>query len=70
MEHIFDVRTKEEYESGAVKGATNMPVEEILAGGIPLLEKDAEIGVYCRSGGRSAVAKEVFEKHGFTPLQT
>jgi|JI10StandDraft_1071094.scaffolds.fasta_scaffold655913_2 phage shock protein E len=66
MEHILDVRTKEEFESGAVDGAINLPVEDILAGVLPRLEKDTEIGVYCRSGGRSGVAKEALERQGFT----
>ena len=66
MRHIIDVRTKDEFESGAVDGAINFPVEDILAGQMPEVAKESTIYVYCRSGGRSERAKDELEARGFT----
>jgi len=57
---IIDVRTKEEYQSGHIKGAINIPYDEINEySGIPM---DKSILVYCRSGARSAKAYETLKK--------
>ena len=54
---IVDVRTLDEYESGHIKGAVNVPVSEIKSIDI---SKDKKIVVYCRSGSRSnTAAKEL-----------
>lgn len=56
---IVDVRTNDEYESGHIKGAVNVPVSEIKSIDI---SKDKKIVVYCRSGSRSnTAAKELIE---------
>ena len=56
---IVDVRTLDEYESGHLKGAVNVPVSEIKNIDI---SKDKKIVVYCRSGSRSnTAAKELIE---------
>ena len=47
---IIDVRTSGEYVSGHLKGAINIPVDQI--GNIDI-SKDKKIIVYCRSGSRS-----------------
>ena len=60
---VIDVRTKEEYDEGHVKGAINIPYNEI--------NKDSEIAkekvifVYCRSGIRSKKAYETLKGLGF-----
>ncbi len=66
MKYIIDVRTKEEFESGAVEGALNFDLEKIMGGDIPNIPKDAEIYLYCRSGARSERAAEILLLHGFT----
>jgi len=65
----IDVRTTDEYTSGHVSEAVNIPYTEI-AEGIPALtsDKDASIYVYCRSGRRSGVAKETLEDLGYTQV--
>lgn len=63
---LLDVRTEAEYTEGHFKGATNLDVEDILKGESPDAGKGEAIYVYCRSGNRSAVAKEALEKAGFT----
>ncbi|MFL0798299.1 MAG: rhodanese-like domain-containing protein [Cellvibrionaceae bacterium] len=63
----IDVRTLEEFNSGNVKGAINIPHGEI---GYRIKEattdKNAEIHVYCRSGRRSGWAKDTLEGLGYT----
>jgi rhodanese-related sulfurtransferase len=66
---ILDVRTREEFNSGHIKGAKNIPVSELLekAGeleqyrGKPLL-------VHCASGHRSAKAVRILSKKQFGPI--
>jgi len=66
---ILDVRTQAEYDLSHLKGATLMPVAEIIEN-INKLEKHKEkdILVYCHSGGRSVSASRFLKKSGFTPI--
>ena len=50
---ILDVRTKEEFELGHIKGAVNIPNEDIGDEDILDVKLDTYILVYCRSGHRS-----------------
>lgn len=65
---LLDVRTPEEYSSRYIKGATNLPLSSIETGALPAVAKDTKIFVYCRSGNRSAQAKSLLEKSGFTNI--
>lgn len=68
---ILDVRSKEEFDEKHVENATNLPLIELSEGNLGLLKdlpKDTEISVYCRSGARSSMAKEILEKEGFTHI--
>jgi len=65
---IVDVRSAEEYQGGHFPGALNVPLDEIGARTAELGGKDEPIVVYCRSGRRSAVAKQTLEKAGFTNI--
>ena len=60
---IVDVRTKEEYETGHVKGAINIPHYEINEK--IDLDKSKTIMVYCKSGTRSAIAYEALKELGY-----
>jgi len=62
---LVDVRTPEEYASGHIPTAVNVPVTDIGAKP-PTDKKDALIIVYCRSGGRSASARQTLERLGYT----
>lgn len=66
---ILDVRTKNEYKSGHIKGSTLMPVGEI-ASRIKELEKfrGKPILVHCASGGRSPKAVNILLKNKFGPI--
>ncbi len=61
-----DVRTAEEYQSGHVDVAVNIPYEEV---GTRIAEvtddKEAVIYLYCRSGRRAGVALETLEQMGY-----
>ena len=65
---ILDVRTKAEYESGHIKGAVNVPNEEIYDEEILDIDFDAPIFIYCRSGHRSLNASAKLGLIGYTNI--
>ena len=64
---IIDVREPDEYASGHVRGAINVPPQELLAGSKKLADvaKNTELILYCRTGSRSMVAKNILATQGF-----
>ena len=64
---IIDVRTKEEWDSGHIEGATHIPLKN-LSNKIDEFTKDynEEILLYCRSGNRSGKAKKLLDEIGYT----
>lgn len=60
---IVDVRTSHEYKTGHVKGAINIPYDEIDK--LTKLDKTKKILVYCKSGGRSSVAYNILKDLGY-----
>jgi len=63
---LLDVRTKEEYETGHIKGAILIPVDNLLEESVKTLkDKEATIFVYCRSGSRSLTAANILIKQGY-----
>lgn len=63
---LVDVRTPDEYMSGAIEGAKNINYfsPDFLAG-INKLDKEKPVVLYCRSGRRSAKAAENMIQAGF-----
>ena len=61
---ILDVRTQSEYDSGHIREAKLIPVTE-LEGRLDELNKNNEILVYCRLGGRSSTASQILADNGF-----
>lgn len=59
---IVDVRTYEEFSSGHIKNAINIPLDEIENIDV---SKDKEIIVYCRSGSRSYQAALILSDLGY-----
>lgn len=55
---LIDVRTKQEYKSGHLKNAINIPYQEIVdvLSTYGTIDFDIPIVVYCQSGGRSSIA--------------
>lgn len=58
-----DVRTPEEFAAGSVRGAVNIPVDEIVRRLAEFQNKE-KIVVFCRSGNRSSQAKSILDKAG------
>lgn len=67
---VIDVREPEEYQSGHVAGALNIPPDQLLKGATQLddLPKDSNIIVYCRTGSRSNVVMNILRSLGFTNI--
>lgn len=63
---IIDVRTAEEYKTGHVEGAINIPYDEIE--NEVNYDKDQTIAVYCRTGVRSSETAKTLEKMGYTKI--
>ncbi len=61
---LIDVRTAEEYRTGAVPSAINIPYD-VIQDNLPTQDRSARIVVYCRSGNRSGKAKATLEALGF-----
>ena len=59
----MDVRTPQEFATGYIPTAVNIPVADI-ASHLPTKDKSALIVVYCRSGRRSAQSKTILEGLG------
>jgi phage shock protein E len=64
---VVDVRTPEEFRSGAHPGAVNIPLHE-LAARIHELPRDRPVVVYCASGMRSGAAARLLRKAGLTDV--
>ena len=60
---MVDVRTPEEFASGSVKGAINIPLNEVESR-INEFKRKPGVVVFCRSGNRSGQAKEILENNG------
>ena len=79
---LLDVREPEEYAQGHLPGAINIPrgVLEFQVAGHPALacepaapelsQLERAICVYCRSGGRSALAAQTLGNMGFTRIKS
>lgn len=65
---ILDVRTKEEWDEGHLKGAALVTVTEdgFLEKAKAVLDPKKDVVVYCKSGRRSAIATEQLRAAGFT----
>lgn len=65
----IDVRTKEEYDSGHLADAVNIPYEQIADKIAQVTQdKNAVIQLYCRSGRRSGIALESLKALGFSKV--
>jgi phage shock protein E len=66
--YVLDVRSPEEYASGHVPGAVNIPYDQV-ASRIAEVPKDKDVVLYCKSGRRAGIAAEVLAGHGYERLQ-
>lgn len=62
----LDVRTLAEYQEGHLKNAINVPVDDINQIFAITNDKQATIYLYCRSGRRAEVARQILSDLGYT----
>ncbi|MFT7109930.1 MAG: phage shock protein E [Psychrobacter glaciei] len=66
----LDVRSSSEYESGHIQGAIHLPHTNVTEQASSLLpNKDDEILVYCRSGGRAGKAEAMLKELGYSNVK-
>jgi phage shock protein E len=65
---LLDVRTREEFASGHLPSAVNIPVQELERRMVELARKDRSIVLYCRSGNRSSRAAGILKSAGYSSV--
>lgn len=66
---LIDVRTPQEFASGHLNGAINIPHDQIAARiGEVNQDKGDSIVLYCRSGNRSGIATNTLASMGYTKV--
>jgi len=65
---LVDVRTAEEFASGHIEGAVNIPVQDLDRRMRELEPASQPLVVYCRSGMRSRRASQMLRDQGFTSV--
>lgn len=63
---FYDVRTPQEFAANRFDGTENWPLQEMQAGRLPEVAKDAKIYLHCQSGNRSAQAARILKSAGYT----
>ena len=61
---LIEVRTPGEYKIGHLKGAVNLPLQQ-LQSNVSKIRKDKPVITYCASGMRSSSAKNLLVSIGF-----
>ncbi len=65
----IDTRTPEEFAAGHINGSILIPYDAIALHLEKLpADKSTDIRVYCRSGNRSGVAKQLLDQMGFSQV--
>jgi rhodanese-related sulfurtransferase len=77
---LIDVREPAEYAAGCIPSAINLPrgvlefqidAHPALAGaGGPALARERPLVVYCRTGGRAALAAQALQRLGFREVRS
>jgi phage shock protein E len=65
---VVDVRTADEFASGHVPGAINIPYDQLPARAAEIGPPTTPVVLYCRSGRRSGIAVDALKKAGFSKL--
>lgn len=65
---IIDVRSRGEFEGGHIKGAVNMPLDQLQNNLSKLKDKNKIIITCCASGMRSASARALLTSKGYTAV--
>ena len=67
---LIDVRTPEEYRKEHIDGAINIPVYEIDNIKNEIINQDKVILVYCSTGKRSKIVKQILMQNGYKNVYT
>ena len=70
---VLDVREPDEYATGHLPGAVNIPrgLLEFKLSGMPAYEpRDLKIVLYCKTGGRAALAACTLHEMGYVSVQS
>ena len=63
---VLDVRTPQEFEAGHLEGAINIDwYQEDFTQMLETIPKDEKVYVYCKLGGRSAMAAKLMDSLGY-----
>jgi rhodanese-related sulfurtransferase len=65
---LIDVRSPGEFSSGHLDGAVNVPLQELGAKAATLGPKDKPLVLYCASGTRSSMGRNVLKGLGFSQV--
>lgn len=65
---VVDVRTPTEYAAGHYTGAMNIPLQELQKRLSDVGPTNQPVVVYCRTGTRSAKAKQILMNAGFSDV--
>lgn len=65
---VVDVRTPEEFATGHVPGAVNIPHDQMAARHGEIGPPSTPVLLYCRSGRRSGIAAGTLAEKGFTAV--
>lgn len=66
-EIILDVRGRDEFAEGHIRGAMNIPHDEV-AQHVQELKRYERIYIHCHAGRRAQLAHGILEKHGLRNL--
>ncbi len=64
---LIDVRTREEFQQGHIKGAVNIPLSQ-LSTHLSKLRKEKPVITCCASGVRSSQARNILASKGFVKV--
>jgi rhodanese-related sulfurtransferase len=64
---LIDVRTPQEFKSGSVKGAINIPLDS-LSKNLTKVKGNLNVIVFCRSGARSGMAQRILNQNGIQAI--
>ena len=67
---LIDVRTPEEYRENHIEGAVNIPVYEIDNIKNEIIDTNKVILVYCKTGKRSKIVKQILIQNGYKNVHT
>ena len=62
---VVDVRTPQEFASGHVPGAINIPYDEIGKRASEIGPPSTQVLLYCRTGRRSGIAADALDRAGY-----